>query len=112
VAVGNSLCRQVGASRTLANLFREHGKSSQRRQKGARKLPVKTGGLRSSQSAHSTFNHARHVPHRLEHRELRIVYWSTLITLLRVALLIGFTLPALARRSSGSQQSGAVSFLA
>ena len=23
--------------------------------------------------------------HRLEHRELRIVYWSTLITLLRVA---------------------------
>jgi hypothetical protein len=25
------------------------------------------------------------LPHRLEHRELRIVYWSTLITLLRVA---------------------------
>ena len=25
------------------------------------------------------------MPHRLEHRELRIVYWSTLITLLRVA---------------------------
>jgi hypothetical protein len=25
------------------------------------------------------------LPHRLEHRELRIVYWSTVITLLRVA---------------------------
>ena len=25
------------------------------------------------------------MPHRVEHRELRIVYWSTLITLLRVA---------------------------
>jgi IclR helix-turn-helix domain len=25
------------------------------------------------------------LPHRLEHRELRIVFWSTLITLLRVA---------------------------
>jgi IclR helix-turn-helix domain len=25
------------------------------------------------------------LPHSLEHRELRIVYWSTLITLLRVA---------------------------
>ena len=32
-----------------------------------------------------TFNHVRRLPHRVEHRELRIVYWSTLITLLRVA---------------------------
>src|SRR6516225_9156318 len=32
-----------------------------------------------------TFNHVRRLPHRVEHRELRIVYWSTLITLLRMA---------------------------
>ena len=33
----------------------------------------------------STFNHVSRVLQKLEHRELRIVYWSTLITLLRVA---------------------------
>ena len=79
------MCRQIGASRTVLGLFREHGRSSQRREKGAWTLPVQTGGLRSSHSARSTFNHVRRLPHRLEHRELRIVYWSTLITLLRVA---------------------------
>ena len=33
-----------------------------------------------------TFNHVN-ASHRVEHRDLRIVYWSTLITLLRVAHL-------------------------
>jgi hypothetical protein len=41
------LCRQVGASRTLADIFRKHGRSSQRGEKGARALPRQTGGLRS-----------------------------------------------------------------
>jgi hypothetical protein len=45
VAVGNLLCRQVGASRTLAGIFRKHGRSSQRGEKGARELPSQTGGL-------------------------------------------------------------------
>jgi hypothetical protein len=40
---------------------------------------------RARSDSERTFNHVRRSPHWLEHRELRIVYWSTLITLLRLA---------------------------